>query len=141
MHNKRRSCVTFLLCWSNPAAWQCAWETLRRGFAVGKRQGNGDQACSKDSLCYPHVLAVSQMSSQTSQGRKFCLGLEPHPRDKFASVVLADCSFIHRAELPFHLFLSPFFPRALYSRNSSSAYVYPTQSTCSHPGMITWKSA
>lgn len=110
-------------------------------FAAGKRQCDGDQACSESSLSYFHILAVSQtdVNSNTIRRKSFSLGLQSHPRDKFASAILADWRFIERADLPF---VPPtLFPTTLYSRNSSSAHVYPTQSTCSHPRKITWKTA
>lgn len=107
---------------------------------AGKRQCSGDQACSKNKLCYFHVL-VSQTDvvSNTIRRKSFPLGLQHHPRDTFASAIFADWKFIWGADL---LFFPPTLcPSSLVTAKTGSAHVYPTQSTRSHPGKTTWKAA
>lgn len=62
---------------------------------AGKRQCNLNQACSKNKLCYFHVL-VSQANvvSNSIRRKSFSLGLQHHPRDSFASAIFADWEFI-----------------------------------------------
>lgn len=104
---------------------------------AGKRQCHGDQACSKNISTH---LFLRQMWSPTlSEGNPF----------------LWDCSIIPRTHLPQQVLLignsswgadslvfpPTLCPSSLATAKTSSAPVYPTQSTRSHPGKTTWKAA
>ena len=122
-------------CWINCAvAWSSSFSTdqslphghMQRGFEASKKQCDGDQACSKNSLCYFHILAVSQtgVMANTIRRNSFSPSLQSHPRDKFASAILADWRFIQRADLPF---VPPtLFPNSLVQQKQQQCTCLPS---------------
>lgn len=110
-----------------PPPWHCPRRVQDPGegvFGAGRRLWWSSEqpvlfshpCCSSNTI--KEVILCSRIAL-SSQGQILLIGNPPR-------------------EQSCNLFCLPVFPTA---ENSSSAQIYPTQSTASHPGMIPWKTA